>query len=380
MASHVGDFIEANREGIVQRWADQIFATTAPTSLPRAAAIDSGREFLDTLAQALRADEGFKQTTNTEATSAVAKEHGKQRFGLGYNIGALVREYGLLREVLFEMLGEHGVAPDAREHRVLAKYLINAIADAVSQYALHRDEELRQQASRHVSFLAHELRNPLSSARLALTAMEQQGVLPKSRFVGVLLRSLQSVHGLIDNTLVELRLKSIAEPRREWVEFDVLFQELSEECAADLELKGVRLEVEAPAGVRIHADRKLLHSALSNLLRNAVKFTRPGGTLHLRLKQADNRVAVDVEDECGGLAEDRMQALFSPFVQVGQNRSGFGLGLAIARQAAEANGGELRVHNLPGRGCVFVLDLPIAPQPPAPSRGDDTASAGGPRG
>jgi signal transduction histidine kinase len=380
MASRVGDFIEANREQIVQRWADLIFATTAPTSLPRAAAIDSGREFLAALARVLREDAGLKQTTNTKVTSAVAKEHGKQRFGLGYDIGALVREYGLLREVLFQLLEERGLVPDPRENRVLSKYLVNAIADAVGQYALERDEELRQQASRHMSFLAHELRNPLSSARLALQGLEQQGLLPPGRLASVLTRSLHRVNELIDNTLVELRLKSVTEPRREWVDLGALFQELAEDCAADLEHKRIHLNVEAPSGVVIHADRKLLHSALSNLLRNAVKFTHPGGTLHLRLKQADNRVAVDVEDECGGLAEDRMQALFSPFVQIGQNRSGFGLGLAIARQAAEANGGELRVHNLPGRGCVFVLDLPIAPQPPAPSRGDDTAGAGGPRG
>jgi signal transduction histidine kinase len=49
---------------------------------------------------------------------------------------------------------------------------------------------------------------------------------------------------------------------------------------------------------------------------------------------------------------------------MGQDRSGFGLGLAIAKQAVEAHGGELRVHNLPGRGCVFVLDMPTEPAPP----------------
>jgi signal transduction histidine kinase len=61
------------------------------------------------------------------------------------------------------------------------------------------------------------------------------------------------------------------------------------------------------------------------------------------------------------LPEGKVQKLFDPFVQTGLDRSGFGLGLAIAKQATQAHGGELRVHDLPEKGCVFVLDLPAEP-------------------
>jgi signal transduction histidine kinase len=56
-----------------------------------------------------------------------------------------------------------------------------------------------------------------------------------------------------------------------------------------------------------------------------------------------------------------VERLFNPFVQAGADRSGFGLGLAIAKQVADAHEGAIRVHDLPGRGCVFVLDLPDLP-------------------
>ena len=79
----------------------------------------------------------------------------------------------------------------------------------------------------------------------------------------------------------------------------------------------------------------------------------------MRAKTSDERVVVEVEDACGGLPEGSVEKMFDPFVQLGKDRSGFGLGLAIAKQAAELHGGGLRVHDLPGRGCVFVLDLPI---------------------
>jgi len=68
-------------------------------------------------------------------------------------------------------------------------------------------------------------------------------------------------------------------------------------------------------------------------------------------------VTIEVADRCGGLpagAEDRM---FLPFEQVGADRSGMGLGLAISRRCVEASGGTLRVRNEPGSGCVFVIDL-----------------------
>ncbi|MBN1203742.1 MAG: sensor histidine kinase [Myxococcaceae bacterium] len=366
MGGQLADFIEGQREEITQRWVEQLFATAAPASLGREEVIDSLREFLGELTTGLRQEYGLPQHTHVAGPSSSSKGHGKQRFTLGYGIGAVVREYGLLRDVLFQLVEEQGVAPSAREVRVLSKYLINGIADAVSQYALERDEELRQQAARHIGFMAHELRNPLASARLALGMMEQRGELPPSRSAQLFARSLQRVNELVDNALVEVRLRVVPEPAREPLELSELLHTIAEDSSVEVELKSLQLRIEAPSGMVLHADRRMLYSLLSNLLRNAVKFTRSGGTIHLRARAGGHRVTVDVEDECGGLPEDRMQSLFEPFVQVGQDRSGFGLGLAIARQVAEAHGGELRVHNLPGTGCVFVLGLPTSPPTPGP--------------
>jgi C4-dicarboxylate-specific signal transduction histidine kinase len=72
---------------------------------------------------------------------------------------------------------------------------------------------------------------------------------------------------------------------------------------------------------------------------------------------AAGRVLISVEDECGGLPDGTAESIFRPFVQRGAVRTGLGLGLFISRRGVEANGGELNVRNLPGRGCVFTLDL-----------------------
>jgi signal transduction histidine kinase len=356
--SQLADIIEARRDEVVQRWSDHLFATGVPESIRREDVIDTMRPFLDELIEGLRREHGFQQHLHTTGSSAVSKGHGRQRFNLGYDLGAVIREYGTLRDVIFQVIEEARGTPSIRELRILSKYLINGIADAASQYGLEQDAEVRRQAARHISFLAHELRNPLGSLRLTVDIMLRKGELKSGRTTQRLEQGLERLSHLIDSSLVEMRMRSVPEPQREAMSLESLLQKLAAEVAEELEAKDLQLSIDVAPGLTMQADPKLLHSALSNLVRNAVKFTHQGGNLQLRAKAGGKRVTVQVEDECGGLPEGRLQTLFNPFMQIGQDRSGFGLGLAIAKQAVEAHKGELRVHNLPGRGCVFVLDMP----------------------
>jgi signal transduction histidine kinase len=102
----------------------------------------------------------------------------------------------------------------------------------------------------------------------------------------------------------------------------------------------------------------MIASAVSNLLQNAFKFSRPDGTVTLSARAADDRILIDVEDECGGLPDGKAEELFRPFEQKGSNRTGLGLGLSISRRAVEANDGNITVRNMPGKGCIFTIDLP----------------------
>ena len=110
---------------------------------------------------------------------------------------------------------------------------------------------------------------------------------------------------------------------------------------------------------RLDVDERLVRSALGNLLRNGVKYTSPGGVVELRGHIANGRAVLEVEDCCGGLEPGKVEKAFAPFVRLDSNQSGFGLGLAIAKQAVDAHGGSIRAQNLPGKGCIFVLELPV---------------------
>ncbi len=109
----------------------------------------------------------------------------------------------------------------------------------------------------------------------------------------------------------------------------------------------------------VEIDRMVLGAALLNLLQNAIKFTGASGNVSLLVRSTEDRVQLDVCDECGGLPPGRAEALFLPFTQESSDRSGLGLGLSIALSAVRASSGTLSVRDMPGEGCVFTIDLPL---------------------
>ena len=102
---------------------------------------------------------------------------------------------------------------------------------------------------------------------------------------------------------------------------------------------------------------------MRNLLQNAFKFTHPHTEVTLNAYELGEHVLIEVEDHCGGLPPGSAEDMFSPFAQRGNDRSGLGLGLSIARQSVEADFGTLSVRDVPGTGCVFTISLPSHPSP-----------------
>lgn len=364
--SLIADLLEARCDEIARRFVEGARNAGASRALPPEDIIDSLREYLVELAGAIRLE--AMGGSEEPPKSAVAARHGEQRFHLGYDVAAVVREYGALGELLWDVIIENDVPASPTELRMLFKHLTHGIADAAVEYGALRDGELRKRTSEHVAFLAHELRNPLGSARLALSLIRERGQVQPSRVLDALDRGLSRVSHLIDDSLVSVRLQELKV--LDCVTFDVgaLLQDIADESANEAEAKGVEIHVSGSGQVR--ADARALRSAISNLVRNAVKFTHAGGFVRVTARHADSRVIIEVEDACGGLPEEKIHSLFNPFVQVGADRSGFGLGLAIAKRATDAHHGQIRVHNLPGKGCVFVLDLPKEAECTPPSTND----------
>lgn len=363
----LAELVESKREEIVQRWIDSVRPPLAVESLPRALLVDSLPDVIDGLVQALQAHfpttfgEGLHSTTQDCAN--VGARHGKQRFILGFNPAELVHEYGLLREVLYSVIEESELEPSIPEMRVVSNYLDLGVANAVGEFVRARDAEWDELAAEHLAFLAHELRNPLTSVHLALQVLARHVPDERKRSVEVMERGLATATELIDSQLVELRLRAGTKPTFEPLEVRSFLQEAIEALQPNAESKGQTLVLEADETIPFEGDKRLLRSVMRNLVGNAIKFSGEGATIVLRGKKLLGRAIFEVEDRCGGLPTGMAEKLFSPYAQFGRDRSGHGLGLAIAKQAAEAHGGMIRVHDFPGKGCNFIVDLPLG-QPP----------------
>jgi signal transduction histidine kinase len=132
----------------------------------------------------------------------------------------------------------------------------------------------------------------------------------------------------------------------------------------EAQTRGCQLSVSSvDQTLAVDVNPHLLVSAVGNLLQNAFKFTQPHSTVALNVYATTDRVRIDVTDQCGGLPQDFEATMFQPFTQGAPDKSGLGLGLSIARRIVESHQGILSVHNLPGLGCVFTIDLPRQAKP-----------------
>ena len=361
--AHLDEILEARRDELVERWRQRVSGTVSAQSVPAPEIINSLPIFLEQLIDALRRARSGAPDSPVLDHSEVASDHGAQRFRAGFSVQSVVREYGILRECILDLLEETRTSISLQEMRVMTHALSIGVTDAVTRFSKERDEQLERQAGEHLAFLAHELRNPITSGRFALDLLRKR-MQGNTRELDVLHRSLGKLQDLIDRSLIQIRLRRMA-MRHERTQLADLVREVVSESEIDAEIKGCTIRLSLDDSIEIDCDPRLIGSAVSNLIRNAIKFTHPGGVIDVRLQAAESVITIEVEDQCGGLPPGKVEELFTPFVQAGHDRRGFGLGLAISKHAVEQHRGAIQVHNLDGKGCVFMISLPAVHSAPS---------------
>jgi hypothetical protein len=360
------EVLELKADEVMERWKQSVRGTLVPEAMHPVELLDQLPDFLQEVIGALRAHAGVAPEGGRPEQVATAERHGEQRLRLGFSLDSVVREYGALRDAIVATANDLGVSMTFGDLQVVFDCTITGIASAVSQYAQERDTELRRRANEHFAFIAHELRNPLSSATTAVQLLSAQGHLPaNNRVVAALERGLHRTSELIEQTLRDARLVSGIALNRQPTTLRALIEDVEIDAIPIAASKEIELRVTLQGDGELDVDIRLIRSALGNLLLNAVRYSRPGSVVEIRGSLVNERAVLEVEDCCGGLPPGKVEVAFAPFVRLDANQSGFGLGLAIARQAVDAHGGSIRVQNLPGKGCIFVLELPTGSATPA---------------
>ena len=353
------EFIALHREAIVARTRDRVRGRPWPPISSRE--IEHGVPlFLTQLCETLRL-EATPTPFSSDAIGSTASRHGAELLAAGLTVSQVVHDYGDICQAITEIAVEQHAPITVEEFHTLNRCLDTAIAEAVTEHTRLVARKRSDEEVERLGQSAHELRDLLNSAFLAFHALKR-GAVPVNGSTGAVLgRSLTGMLAHVDRELSEVRLAA-ARQRRERVSVIAFVDEIAQTGLLHAEYRAVRFTV-APvdATLALEADPQLLASAALNLLHNAFKHTRAGGEVTLRAHGSSERVLIEVEDECGGIPEGKTD-LFQVFGERrGTDRSGLGLGLSIARRAVRSQGGDILIRNLPGRGCVFAIDLPLAP-------------------
>ena len=354
----LNDFIFLHRAEIVALTRQKMAVRMAPR--PTEAEMETGVPlFLEQLMTVLTAHE-LRGSVSDPELGRTAANHGASRMRIGFTVDQLVHDYGDVCQAITELAVDldKTISPD--DFRTLNKCLDFAIAQAVTEFERQRTRQQSEQENERTGFLAHELNNLVSTAKLTFHVLKQGKVGVGGSTGAVLERTLNSIADVVDRSVAKVRAAT-GVFARERVSVSELMEEIQVVATIEAATRGFRLEVsELDDGLEIETDRLLVVAAAVNLLRNAFKFSAPGSTICLRVSEvAGERVCIEVEDGCGGLPPGDEEGLFQSFEQRSIDRSGLGLGLAVSRQNIRAVGGELRVRNLPAKGCIFSLELPL---------------------
>ena len=244
--------------------------------------------------------------------------------------------------------------------------------------SLWTQAELYEQLERHekmqnefVNIAAHELRTPIQPLLNLVELLElgrERGSDEEARGITgteamMIARNVKRLERLSDAILDSTRIETnTLKLHREKVDLNEKIRNTVQDVRTTIR-KGHNLEIvfeptEKP--VIVQADRIRIFEVLSNLLGNAIKFTRDG-TIEVKLEQIDNFAVISVRDTGQGIEPEVMPKLFTRFVTGSATASGSGLGLYISRAIIEAHGGRMWAeNNYDGKGATFMFSLPTA--------------------
>lgn len=229
---------------------------------------------------------------------------------------------------------------------------------------LRQVDELKQEFFSHVS---HDLRNPLTSIRLAAETLQERargaGDPRQMRLAQLIDTSAARMLAMVNQILDFTRLRARAVPL-EKTPIDALkvVERAMEELRPLTEGKRVRVDLAAEGrDFHVLGEEGSLVRVLINLLANAVNFTAAGGSVTLRLTEIGDRLELAVQDTGIGIPPEALPWIFEPYRQAHGRRQGTGLGLAVVKGLVEAHDGAVRVESTPGQGSCFTVTLPKAP-------------------
>lgn len=215
--------------------------------------------------------------------------------------------------------------------------------------------------------VSHELRSPLARLQVALGLARRRSEGRATEELDRIEREAERLNEMIGQILSLTRLAVDADGHmREPVDIAALVDSVARDAAFEAEQRRRHVRVLASTPVTLAGNPELLHSAVENVVRNAVHYTREETAVEISLSrdEGDGQAVILVRDHGPGVSEPYLQRIFEPFFRASESRDrasgGYGLGLAIAKRAVELHGGAIGAMNAPDGGLRVTIRLPLA--------------------
>jgi len=227
-----------------------------------------------------------------------------------------------------------------------------------------RIENLLYSQKRLTQDISHELRSPLARLNVALELAKQKSDNGTSTFLQRIEIESNRLNEMIGRLLILSKLES---GEQDFDKQKVNLTKLVETVAADADFeaqaKGKTVIILEKQDLRVFGNENLLRSAVENVLRNAVRYTKEGTSVEISLTDGDGNAKISVRDYGEGVPQEELKNLFRPFYRVGEARErktgGIGLGLAIAERAVHAHKGTIKAQNMEN-GLKVEIKLPVS--------------------
>ncbi len=278
----------------------------------------------------------------------------------------------------FEVGGVDYVTKPFNEQELIARIQTHVELTRAKKQIEKQAENLRQSnvlKDRMFSIIGHDLRSPLSAAKLKMDFIMRGIIDPKADnfldgTVYGLLKTMDEALNLLQNLLGWAKSES---DQIQIIPEELDIHDLVEQTFRLLKLgsehKKIQLHNNVPKEVTAHADMNTIKTVLRNLLSNAIKFTPVEGTIQVNAVLNDKQLVIEVEDNGQGIPKEDIGKILNPnehFSKLGTEKEpGTGLGLVLCQNFVNKNGGSLNIRSEVGKGSVFYFDLPIYAEQPA---------------
>lgn len=226
-------------------------------------------------------------------------------------------------------------------------------------------ERLLLSQKRLLADVSHELRSPLARLQVAIGIAQQQlNDTENSSWPSQLARIEKESHRIeqmLAKVMMLARLEGAPQVQKSQVSLSRLLQEIVEDCQFEAAHVNKVLQSKINDNIQLNADAELLHSAVENVLRNAIKYAN--NNIFVEAQNTAEGISIQIADDGNGVPEADLAHIFTPFYRVSlsrnRNSGGTGLGLAIATQAIAAHNGVIAAENSQEGGLLIRITLPI---------------------